>query len=219
MSCASLYLLLNLLLIWKNSKNFVTAMHSSSPYGEAPSNSDDSAETRARRAMRFRRQNAFDSGSVEIEDESDFDPGTPMAMEYESDSHSEEDTSVAYSRQRNRRTIGSPTGRIHRARMRRSGAVVLRGTRGYQQAIPKETFRRLMRETTQAVVPEFRFRREATELVHNAAESFLVDLFEDANQCTLHASRSTLKPNDLILVLRVRKNPNEGEPGCGDIEN
>ena len=37
-----------------------------------------------------------------------------------------------------------------------------------------------------------------------AAESYLVGLFEDANLCTVHAKRVTIYLTDIKLALRIR---------------
>lgn len=37
-----------------------------------------------------------------------------------------------------------------------------------------------------------------------AAESYLVELFEDMKLCAIHAHRVTIKPRDMDLVRRLR---------------
>ena len=40
--------------------------------------------------------------------------------------------------------------------------------------------------------------------LQEAAEAYLVGLFEDANLCAIHAKRVTIMAKDLQLVLRLR---------------
>ena len=39
-----------------------------------------------------------------------------------------------------------------------------------------------------------------------AAEAYLVGLFEDTNQCAIHAKRVTIMPKDMHLARRIREN-------------
>ena len=49
-----------------------------------------------------------------------------------------------------------------------------------------------------------RFRREALEALQEAAEAYIVGLFEDALLCCLHSKRVTLFANDMRLARRLR---------------
>ena len=40
--------------------------------------------------------------------------------------------------------------------------------------------------------------------LQEAAESYLVGLFEDSNLCALHAKRYTVDPTDMVLARRIR---------------
>ena len=40
--------------------------------------------------------------------------------------------------------------------------------------------------------------------LHEAAESYLVGLFEDTNACAIHAKRVTIMPKDIQLARRIR---------------
>ena len=40
--------------------------------------------------------------------------------------------------------------------------------------------------------------------LQEAAEAYLVHLFEDANLCAIHANRVTVKPKDVSLARRIR---------------
>ena len=49
---------------------------------------------------------------------------------------------------------------------------------------------------------------KALEALQEAAESYLVHLFEDANLCAIHAKRVTLMPRDIQLARRIRGRDN-----------
>jgi histone H3 len=40
--------------------------------------------------------------------------------------------------------------------------------------------------------------------LQEAAEAYLVCLFEDTNICAIHAKRVTIMPKDMQLVMRIR---------------
>lgn len=91
----------------------------------------------------------------------------------------------------------------------RPGSVALREIRKYQKCtellIPRHPFQRLVREITQTTVgKEIRFQSTALLALQEAAEAYIVGLFEDANLCTLHARRVTIFPKDIQLARRIR---------------
>jgi hypothetical protein len=49
----------------------------------------------------------------------------------------------------------------------------------------------------------FRWQASALEALQNAAEDYLVKLFEDANLCCLHAKRVTIMPRDIQVSRRI----------------
>ncbi|KAK3698273.1 hypothetical protein QZH41_009504, partial [Actinostola sp. cb2023] len=53
-------------------------------------------------------------------------------------------------------------------------------------------------------VSELRWQLAALQALQEAAEAFLVRLFEDANLCALHAKRVTIMPKDIQLARRIR---------------
>jgi len=72
--------------------------------------------------------------------------------------------------------------------------------------VRKLPFSRLVREITEYIFPvPIRFQALAMECLQTAVETYLVHLFEDANQCTIHAKRVTLFPKDMQLALRIRR--------------
>merc|ERR1712179_840373 len=74
--------------------------------------------------------------------------------------------------------------------------------------IPAMPFSRLIREVAQSVlgynVAEFRFQSAALMALREAAEAFLVTLFEDTVLCAIHAKRVTVMPRDMQLARRIR---------------
>ncbi|CAG7729359.1 unnamed protein product [Allacma fusca] len=74
--------------------------------------------------------------------------------------------------------------------------------------IPRIPFQRLVRDITWAVTgaADIRYQGLALTALHEAAESFIVGLFEDSYLLSLHAKRVTLMDRDLQLALRIRGN-------------
>lgn len=93
----------------------------------------------------------------------------------------------------------------------RPGTVALQEIRRYQRStdllMHKLPFSRLVREIAMTLVPrnqELRWQSQAIQALQEAAEAFLVHLFEDTNLCAIHAKRVTIQPKDLQLARRVR---------------
>ena len=61
-----------------------------------------------------------------------------------------------------------------------------------------------MREIAQEFRTDLRFQLLAVLALQEAAEAYLVSLFEDANLCAIHAKRVTIMPKDLQLARRIR---------------
>ena len=88
----------------------------------------------------------------------------------------------------------------------------------YQQSteslIRKTPFNKLIKEISQeyGICPEgpgspsvqVRFQSTALAALQEAAEKFLVGLFEDVNLLAVHAKRVTVMPHDIGLALRIR---------------
>lgn len=92
----------------------------------------------------------------------------------------------------------------------RPGTVALRDIRRYQKStellIRKLPFQRLVREIAQAEFPalQLRFQGSAVLALQEAAEAYLVGIFEDSLLCAIHAKRVTLMPRDIVLARRIR---------------
>jgi len=90
----------------------------------------------------------------------------------------------------------------------RPGTVALREIRRYQRTtellIKKAPFQRLVREVAHEFKADLRFQSMALLALQEAAEAYLVGLFEDTNICAIHASRVTIMPRDIQLARRLR---------------
>jgi len=73
--------------------------------------------------------------------------------------------------------------------------------------IPRLPFQRVVRDVCIDVCPskDYRFQALALNAIQEAAECFLVTLFEDANLCAIHARRVTIMPRDMYLARRVSR--------------
>ena len=90
----------------------------------------------------------------------------------------------------------------------RPGTVALREIRRYQKStellLRKLPFQRLVREIAADFKGDLRFQSSAVFALQEAAEAYLVGLFEDTNLCAIHAKRATIMPKDLQLARRIR---------------
>ncbi|XP_065561320.1 uncharacterized protein LOC136027829 [Artemia franciscana] len=91
----------------------------------------------------------------------------------------------------------------------RPGTLALREIRAYQRTyttlIPRASFGRLVREITSRICPtELRFQRDSLEAIQSAAESYMIQLFEDSVMAMIHGKRVTLRVSDMSLVRRIR---------------
>ena len=88
------------------------------------------------------------------------------------------------------------------------GTVALREIRKYQKStellIRKLPFQRLVREIAQDFKTDLRFQSSAVLALQEAAEAYLVGLFEDTNLAAIHAKRVTIMPKDIQLARRIR---------------
>ena len=88
------------------------------------------------------------------------------------------------------------------------GTVALREIRRYQKStdllLPRAPFQRLVREITGAHDPDLRFQAQALIALQEAAEAYLVGIFEDTQLCAIHAKRVTVQKKDMELARRIR---------------
>ena len=61
-----------------------------------------------------------------------------------------------------------------------------------------------MREISQDFKADLRWQGSAINALQEAAEAYLVGLFEDVNLSAIHAKRVTIMPKDILLARRIR---------------
>jgi histone H3 len=90
----------------------------------------------------------------------------------------------------------------------RPGTRALMEIRRYQKSaellIRKLPFNRLCREVAQDFKTDLRFQNAAIGALHEAAEYYLVALFEDVNLLAIHRKRITITVKDIQLARRIR---------------
>ena len=111
-----------------------------------------------------------------------------------------------------------PTGGIKKPHRYQPGMVALREIRHYQRStenlIKKTPFQKLIREISQEyrIGPDgpgtpsvqVHFQSSAIAALQEAAENFIVGLFEDVNLLAIHARCVTIMSRDIWLALRIR---------------
>ena len=112
----------------------------------------------------------------------------------------------------------SVTGGIKKPHRYRLGLLALREIRRYQQSteslIRRTPFNKLIKEISleYRICPDgprtpsvqVHFQSTALAALQEAAENFLVGLFEDVNLLAVHAKRVTVMPRDIRLALRIQ---------------
>ena len=112
-----------------------------------------------------------------------------------------------------RRKNSSPTltlPRTTKVRRYRPGTVALREIRYFQKStqllLRRSPFARLVREIGQNVTRsvDLMWQASAISALQEAAEAYLVGLFEDANIIAINAKRVTVMPRDIRVVRQIR---------------
>ena len=103
---------------------------------------------------------------------------------------------------------------LGRKRRMRPGTVALHEIHRYQASaellIRKAPFQRLVRQVHLETFGEgsmehkYRYQGSALLALQEAAEAYLVGVFQDSYLCTIHAKRVTLMPKDVQLTMRIR---------------
>ena len=95
-----------------------------------------------------------------------------------------------------------------RERRFRPGTVAIREIKRYQKTtnllLLKAPFQRFVRAICEGIDAQLRFQSQALLAVQEAAEMYLVGLFEDTNLCAIHANRVTVMKKDMDLARRIR---------------
>merc|ERR1712178_540428 len=100
------------------------------------------------------------------------------------------------------------TGGVKRPHRFKPGTVSLREIRRFQKStellIRKLPFQRLVRGIANDFKNDLRFQSSAVLALQEAAEAYMVGLFEDTNLCAIHAKRVTIMAKDIQLARRIR---------------
>ena len=111
-------------------------------------------------------------------------------------------------RKRGGDSVRGPQRATKRKHRYRPGTLALREIRHYQKKtnllIKKTPFARLVKEIAQGCMQELRFQNSAIGALQEAAEAYLVGLFEDTNLCAIHAKWITIMPRDIQLARCIR---------------
>ena len=108
------------------------------------------------------------------------------------------------------KTLGkTPGGVTPKKRRWHPGTRALREIRAYQKTtnllIPRLPFSRIIREIAMDLSRvDIRFQSSAIMALQEAAENYMVQLFEDTLLCCIHARRVTIMPKDMQLARRIR---------------
>jgi len=90
----------------------------------------------------------------------------------------------------------------------RPGTVALCEIHKYQKntdlLMRKAPFHLLVRKIACDIKSDLRMQSTALLAPQEAAEAYLVGLFNDTNECALHAKRVTIMPKDMQLALCIR---------------
>ena len=100
-----------------------------------------------------------------------------------------------------------PPCQMQKKRRFRPGTVALREIRQYQKStdllIRRAPFQRVVYEIVRSFRNDLRIQAAAIKGLQEAAEAYLVGLFEDSNLCAIHAKRVTIMPKDVQLTRRI----------------
>ena len=107
-----------------------------------------------------------------------------------------------------------PPGGERKKRRYKPGTVALREIRKYQKStellMRRLPFQRLVREVANDIAAGTRFpegprwQSQAVVALQEAAEAYLVHLFEDSNLEAIHAKRVTIQAKDIQIARRIR---------------
>nr|QOU11633.1 centromere specific histone H3 variant [Onobrychis viciifolia] len=111
-------------------------------------------------------------------------------------------------RKRSKTTAAETPTQERKKRRNRPGTVALREIRHFQKTfklvLPAAPFIRCVKQITNNVSTQVsRWTPEAVVALQEAAEDYLVKLFEDGMLCAIHARRVTLQKKDFELARRL----------------
>lgn len=93
---------------------------------------------------------------------------------------------------------------------------LLEEIRNYQRStemlISRQEFQSMVKQIL--IKYQFNIKVGAMEALHEAAEAFIVELFENTNLCAVHAKITTVTPNDMRLAIRMRGRTHQMWKNC-----
>jgi histone H3 len=100
------------------------------------------------------------------------------------------------------------TGGMKKPHRYRLGTVAIHEIRKYQKntdlLIRKAPFQHLVKEIATNFKSDLRMQSTVLLALQEASEAYLVCLFEDSNDCAIHAKRVMIMPKDIRLAQRIR---------------
>ena len=100
-----------------------------------------------------------------------------------------------------------PSCQLQKKRRFRPGTVALREICQYQKStellIRRTPFQWVIYEIMWGIRNDLRIQAVAVKGLQEAAEAYLVGLFEDSNLCAIHAKWVTIMPRDVQLARRI----------------
>ena len=72
-------------------------------------------------------------------------------------------------------------------------------------SINQETFQLFIEQIVKAKIPEFTMTFKAVDCLQTHTEKYLEDIVSTAEECRIHAKRSTLQAEDIRLTLALKK--------------
>ena len=67
------------------------------------------------------------------------------------------------------------------------------------ESIPRSAIERIIRE----IAGDYHFEKEAIDLLHQASEEYLVELFKILDACSKNAGRKTINKDDFSLIQNI----------------
>jgi histone H3 len=99
-------------------------------------------------------------------------------------------------------------GGVKKPHRYRPGTVAICEIRKYQKntdlLIRKAPFQRLVKEIATDLKSDLQMQSTAVLALQEALEAYLVHLFENSNECAIHAKHVTLMPKDIQLAQCIR---------------
>lgn len=81
---------------------------------------------------------------------------------------------------------------------------IRRYARGPDMCIRRIAFQQVVKDITWEIDSTYKFHTQALLAIQEAAEAYMIGLFEDCNLCAGHARRVTIYPKDMHLARRIR---------------